>query len=501
MQPSENIGSLTDLQNRLSIDLNAFAAFVLPDIITKPFPIFYQQLWLFILQHITQLEYGGIFRLLIGLPRGHAKTTFFKLLTTYCILYRIWHFPLIVCATEDRAQDFLSDVDDMLSSSNVKKLFGDWGASKTTDNTEAKIGHFLGRNVVFKAIGAGTSIRGVATKNLRPDAILFDDAQTDKNARSPTEAKALLEWLVGTAFKLRSENTCSLLYLGNMYPENCILAMLHKNKSWYSIITGALLANGEALWEELKPRKALIEEYVHDEALGLGHIWYAEVQNDPQASKRSLLNGKEFPRWERPDNLEVIASFITIDPAGRKRTSDDTVICAHRVYKDHREPSALIVGKLNPGDTIDKALELAMRMGSTHIFVEGVAYQESLVFWADKRLKELKLDNIYKFVPIYPGKVSKLLRIRAMVGDILGGRIRVYDPKVRTLLLGQIATFKIDRTDNKDDILDCVAYGERAWKEHEIDLRGRYINPINPPKSSPRIGYSDPISKYRRRSI
>lgn len=511
MQADEDSSSITQerldaLQRRIATDLNAFAAFVLPETITKPFPDFYKQLWVFILQKITTLEYGQVFRLLIGLPRGHAKTTFFKLLTTYCILYRIWEFPLIVCATEDRAHDFLSDVDDMLSSHNVKELFGNWKASKTIDNRESKIAHFLGRDIIFKAIGAGTSIRGVATKTKRPDAILFDDAQTDKNAESPTESAALLRWLVGTAFKLRSEKHCSLLYLGNMYPENCILEMLHKNKQWYSIITGAILANGEALWEELKPKKTLIEEFVHDEALGLGHVWYAEVQNDPRASKRSLLNGQAFPLWEEDFSEPKIASFITIDPSGKKRTSDDTVLCGHIVYEEgsshYREIPSMIVGKLSPQATIDGAIEMAMEIGATHIFIEGVAYQESLVYWTDKRLKELGLLEVYKVLPIYPGKVAKLARIRSLVENILSGRVRIRSERVRAYMLGQIATFRIERTDNKDDILDCAAYGEKAWAEYEIDLRARYTSPqIENASFIPRIKCSDPISNYRRRFI
>ena len=96
--------------------------------------------------------------------------------------------------------------------------------------------------------------------------------------------------LVGTIFKAVSHRgRRTIVYVGNLYSDECILQQFRKNPHWTSLVTGAILEDGSPLWPELVSLKELKESYEHDEALGLSHIWFAEVMNDPQSILHSLL--------------------------------------------------------------------------------------------------------------------------------------------------------------------------------------------------------------------
>ena len=55
------------------------------------------------------------------------------------------------------------------------------------------------------------------------------------------------------------------------------------------MITGAILSDGTPLWKELHSLEDIMESYYHDESLGMSHIWFVEVMNDPTDSSHSIF--------------------------------------------------------------------------------------------------------------------------------------------------------------------------------------------------------------------
>ena len=490
-----------EVEHLCRTDLDFFASFCMPNVATAPFPEEYRELWIYLIAQIADLGFAEIFRLALGLPRGHAKTTLIKLLVTYAILYSLADFLLVICATEDRAMDFLSDVDDILASTNVKQIYGSWEAAKGTDTKEKKTARFMGRDIILASIGAGTSVRGLNIKNIRPDFIVFDDAQTEKNDESPTERRRLLKWIVGTAIKLRSPKRCAVIYIGNMYSEECILNQLKKSPGWISFVTGAILADGSALFPAIKPIEALIEEYQHDASLGEADTWFAEVQNDPSNKIASLIVGGNLPL--APINInpeEAIGAFLTIDPAGAKRTSDDNVIVGHTMFADDINIiSQIDNGKYNPEEVIDKAVAMAMAINATHIFVESVAYQATLKFWMDKYLEKYGLHDTIAVLPVPFTKAAKTSRIRAWLKSVYADGYYILRMEDKNKLLYQGLAFKVDRTDNVDDILDCASMGTTVLGEYKLMLIAAC--PFHIIAHSARVRNNNtPLDNLRRRS-
>ena len=457
-------------------DLSFFSRFSMPDVHEYDYPEFYLEVWLFLISTIWEVKHTlhSVFRFALGLPRGHAKTTFSKLLVAYGILFGLFDFVLIVGSAEERAQDILDDINGILSSDNVKKTFGDWNSPRAVerDTREVKIRNFLGREVILAAVGAGTSLRGINIRNRRPDFILLDDVQTKENDDSPAERERLLRWILSTLLKARSPKHCFVFYIGNMYSEQCILRQLQNNKQWTTLITGAILADGTALWERLHPLNNLLDEYEHDASMGKADIWFAEIMNDPQSVVQSL-----FPEGIIPDcpfaedaELDVQASFITIDPAGFRDESDDNVIVAHKIVSDTPMIEEIRNGQWDPETTILEAIDMAIDHRATCIGVESVAYQQTLKFWMEQYLEMYGLSNHIEVVEIKPGIASKDGRIRSWVENVLSSNYYVRGAVAKALILWQGIRYRRGVKNNKDDILDGCAFGDYMVNKHRAEL-------------------------------
>lgn len=448
---------------RGKVDINFFAALMLPAVMISPLPAFYVAIFRMLVNR-TPEQMGRILRFALGLPRGHAKTTFIKILIAWFIAYDKIKFVAIVCATEPLAEELLADVSNILGSPNAEKIYGRWSDQLTTDTKGIKKALYHGSVIILVAKGAGSSIRGINVDNKRPDLIFCDDAQTKECDDSPTESAKFRKWLVAM-FKIEAPRGDRLIiYVGNMYSDRCILYQLKTNSKWISLITGAILANGEPLWPELHSLEELYDSYLHDVELGEAEVWFAEVMNDPVAANVSLINGS-IPDCPYDFNKAIADGvFITIDPAGFYDHSDDNVIATHYVFDGKGILRDISAGKKDPEELIKTALQKAIAHGASLIGVESVAYQQTLLFWFEKYVKLWKVTGIH-IVPLKPKNRSKESRIRLFVAEVLSRNYYIHND-AKPVWLWQALKYKIGMPKNKDDILDAAAYG--------LDVRADY---------------------------
>jgi len=112
-------------------NLDFFAAILLPDIIAYNFPPIYHELFNRIgvgLQNAKQ-----ILRLAFALPRGHAKSTFIRIIVCWIILYSNAKSIIIFSASQSLARKAIADIAGILNSVNVRTVYGDW-----TENLESR---------------------------------------------------------------------------------------------------------------------------------------------------------------------------------------------------------------------------------------------------------------------------------------------------------------------------------------------------------------------------
>ena len=247
--------NIEEVYERGRVDINFFAGLCIPSVCIFTLPPFYIAVFQ-LLTNRKEEQVGKLLRFALGLPRGHAKTTFIKILITWLIVYDKTKFPLIICSNAELAELLLGDIHDILRSPNIVSIYGQWEEALSIDSADTKKAAYHGGTVSIVARGWSAGVRGLNLQNERPDLIFCDDAQTRKNDESPTERMNLLQELVGTVFKsIAPIGNRTIIYVGNMYSDECILNKFKKSKSWISMVTGAILETGDPLWPELFSRR------------------------------------------------------------------------------------------------------------------------------------------------------------------------------------------------------------------------------------------------------
>lgn len=460
--------------------LNPLAALAMPHVMEFLFPPLYVYFWGRCIKLLTQTD-TRFPKLALGIPRGHAKTMFLKLLILFIILYTKRRFILVICARADLANAVVSDVVDMLSHDNIRNLFGNWDEDLEIDRQDTKRFTFRGRTVILKGVGQGTSFRGISEKLARPDVMIFDDSQTKECASSETTALEYAQWFRGTAMKAKDPKFCFYLYVGNIYaklelaaptkrqPEGlfgCMLKNLKNSRHWESIIVGAILADGTALWEELQSLEQLLDEYQEDIEAGQEEVFLAEVMNDDEAVNTNLFDETKVPPYPFAHDVTEQASYLIIDPSLGKSTSDDQQVGHFKVIDGHTVLWEVRNMQCSAPDLVRQCIDWCLEENIPAICIENYAYQASLGQWFEAVMNpdsDLSLDGIsglagIEILLVSHGRASKNSRIKSMLKEVMGGDLIIH-PQAKAILYSEITTFNPLKTNNRDNTLDVATYG------------------------------------------
>lgn len=440
-------------------DVNMLAGLAIPTVFQFLFPPVLIAAWQLLCQLVVKV--GDFSQVALGIPRGHGKTTLLKLFVLFCILFTRKKFILVISSSAALAENIVADVMDMLNENNIIRLFGDWRIGAEVTRQDLKKFGFRGRNIIIAAIGAEGSLRGLNLKNERPDVMLFDDIQTRECADSKIQSETLERWLIGTAMKAKSPHGCLFIFAGNMYPtQYSILKKLKSNPTWIKFISGAILMDGSALWQELRSINSLLQELDSDIAMGHAEIFFSEVLNDTEAGINSRVDFAQIIDWPWSQYDMPQGKFIVVDPSSNKTGGDDVAIGYFEVYDGTPAMRQQIEENLSPGNTIRRSLLLALQTGTKVIAVESTAYQYSLLYWFGIITAELEITGI-EFVEVYTGNFSKNARITEMLKALTAGDI-VLHSSVKNAVVHQISNWNPLRKNNVDGLLDLLAYAPRV---------------------------------------
>jgi hypothetical protein len=445
-------------------NLDFLAALILTEIYDYGYPDLFHAIWQLITTEAIQPR--GKPKYALGIPRGFSKTVVLKLYVVWVILFTNRRFILVVCNTAKLAENFLSDVADMLENANIKNIFGHWYAAGEQDTLSFKKFHYRSRDIVLAALGAGSSIRGLNLKYVRPDVVIMDDMQNRDEAANPLVAKELLVWMLGTLMKACHPHRCIFIFVGNMYPfEGSILRKLKHTPEWMSFITGAILADGNSLWPEHRSLDDLLGELRSDTDMGHPEIFFSEVMNDEESGTVSGIDTSKLPM--APEHLDAVVAqggCVIIDPSLGKKKGDDLGIGAFLIYDGIPVLREVISDKMSPMETIHKATAMAIKYSIQLIVVEGGAYQATLIFWFDQIYAQMGVTGIH-VGEITTGGMQKNSRISSMLKQFLKGELLVHKT-ARSAVIYQITQWNPLKTANKDEILDLMAYVFKVMEIH-----------------------------------
>lgn len=471
------IASRGEIVKKLEEDGEFFIDFFLHEELTSPVPYFHsKEIWPLLTNTAMQ-------RVLLAIPRDHAKTTLSKLAVIWYFLFTNHRFCAYVANTNARAKDACRDIVGFLKGGNFEAVFGKVKMTKESETESLwifEIPLINGRvkTCILRAIGGNQTMRGINVDNQRPDIAVVDDLEDDDNTSSPILQKKLDKWVFGAFIKALARRK-KLIWLGNMLQKTSLLARLSLRKNWNPVVFGCLVKDAltgglRPLWPERWSMEELTDDFQEYRELGLVETWMCEMMNMPGHGVDGFtveqLNFRPIPG---PD--EILAAWLVLDPAfGENVGNDDSSITVHVLPKDG--PAMVVehrTGKMREEEIFDAMLELSYKWGAWVWGIEAVAAQRVLIPFFQLLLAGKLMSHSVEMIPLMAGKGDpKVARIKSWVGLMAKGEYAVYEGAVE--ITTQLVAYSMKKKSNEDDLIDSCAYGPQMLLNYEGLLIAAY---------------------------
>ena len=213
----------------------------------------------------------------VAAPRGFAKTTITSFgYVIHQMLFKKRHFIIVGSDTKDLAADLTGYI--LLEFMENERIRQDFGWLLSADPA---LNDFEANGVRLLARGSGQRVRGLKHKQHRPDLVILDDLENDKNVRNPRLVDAKLKWINEAVYPAIDPGG-SLFIIGTILARRSALAQIVHAKeppysTWKRRIYKAFQDDGTSLWPDLYPVPILMKQ---KEMMG-SLAFNKEKQNEP----------------------------------------------------------------------------------------------------------------------------------------------------------------------------------------------------------------------------
>jgi predicted phage terminase large subunit-like protein len=254
----------------------------------------------------------------VAAPREFAKTTITSFgYALHQICHNLRHFIIIGSDTEDLASDLTGYIYlELLYNERLRADFGEL----VRDNVA--VDDFVTANDVrLKARGRGQRLRGLKHKQWRPDLVILDDLENDKNVKNPRLVKELLDWIKNTVYP-GIDASGNLFIIGTILARRSALDIMLKGEEepwqhWRRSLYRAI-ENGDSIWPARHPLTKLLQQKKLMGSLAFNR----EKMNDPVDEEGMFREGwiRYYHPAELPDGLAVAG---WLDPSVEVKASAD----------------------------------------------------------------------------------------------------------------------------------------------------------------------------------
>jgi len=481
MNNSELNYQKSQLINRLYNDIAEFGTACFPDAFSKASPPAHKEIFDMILNTDNR-------RVLIAAPRGFAKSTIMSFLyPMYRIAFKKSNEPLfIIIVSESKTQsaNFINRIKDELNNSELfKELFGDLSESTASRWREDEVVLANGTRVVAK--GAGQSLRGLIHNNSRPNLIVIDDFESEKNAYTKEARAKNRNWITEALVPSLSDDG-RIVMIGTVISEDCFLFNAKNSTIWKVLWFTILDEDGNSIWKEKFPLSRIADIKKEFEETGRLGGFYQEYMNLPQSPDEAPFQPSYIKRHTyylkvvdginylvneaMEDNIDKfipVSLYMGIDPASSlSRTADYFVIAVMATDSDmNRYIVDLLRAKLNPADQPQAILDMYMKYKPLKTTIETVGYQEAL----RANVKRLSMENNVYIPGLERGfkpRSAKNERLLSLVPPLARGKFffrpeDIYPPQ----------EFLAFPKGKHDDVIDAIWMALSKAKPHRIKKR------------------------------
>lgn len=479
--PTESVDVDTrELKAMLRLDGEFFIEFFLADQLDMPVPEFHVEIWALLTDQEKE-------RVLLAIPRDHAKTTLAKLVVVWYWLFTSHRFAVYVSNTNPIAKGACKDIIEFLMTPNFIQVFGQINMIKASENEslwifELPIGQGRVKRCILRAVGQGQQMRGINIDNQRPDIAVVDDVEDNDNTDSEFQQKKLDKWIFGPFIKALARKK-KILWLGNMLSKGSLLARLSRSERWNPVVFGCLVTDTQTnqlqpLWPGKWTIDALKEDFKEYRDNGLIETWMCEMMNMPGHGENGFRADQIcYKPVPNPDQIE--AAWITVDPAfGLNAENDETALAVHVIPKEGSPITVSVVhGRMDEITMFNELLTLASYWNAWVWGIESIAAQRVLISLFNVLLAQRQMLGQVEMVPLMSGKGDpKIGRIRSWVAMMANDEWAISDEDIDiTTQLTEYDPKKSNSSKQHDDIIDAAAYGPMMMDSHLSLIRAKAV--------------------------
>jgi hypothetical protein len=327
-------------------------------------------------------------------PRGGAKSTSAELGVVALAARGRRKYGLYICETQDQADDHVGNVASLLESASVEAAYPELG-----ERMLGKFGHAKGWKVnrlrtasgfTLDAIGLDKAARGIKLDEQRPDFMVLDDIDGETDSSHTTEKK---KTIITRKLLPAGSHDAAVLAIQNKVSDESIFAQLADGRADFltsRILSGPIpaikgleyeqrltedgrrkwvITGGEAVWEGQSIE--ICESQMNDWGLS---AFLSEAQHDTEPPGGGMFDHLDWPaiRVTEAELPEFVRVVTWVDPAV---TSTDNSDC-QAIITDGLGVDGKIYrlwaweGRTTPLDTLQRAIRVAVRLGSEKVGVE-----------------------------------------------------------------------------------------------------------------------------------
>ena len=371
---------------------------------------------------LIQARSTEVVPVVVAAPRGFAKSTTVSFgYVLHQILFGLRHFIVLGSDTADLASDLTAYLHlELLYNERIRADFG-----SQARESQAVDDFVTTKGVRLLARGIGQRVRGIKHGQHRPDLVILDDLENDKNVKNPKLIEALLKWILETVYSAIDPKG-SLFIVGTLLDKRSALAKMVQGKDepfchWTRRLYRAIQADGTSLWPSRHPIDALLRQ---KKFMGT-NAFNKEKQNDPK-DDNGMFQEDWIKEYTEADLEPILSRLIVVgwyDPSARDSETHD--------YK------AVITVGLDPVTTLVYVLDAFIRKcsidhsikicGARHLSwiyqrfgLEDNGFQAHLLNDFARMAKE---DKIVVPVCGYTSDIAKSARVGSLSPHIENGRI------------------------------------------------------------------------------
>lgn len=438
-------------------------------------------------------------RIAWSVPRSHAKSTYLSnMYPLYNICYSIRQFIVIVSETQDGAKLFADYVNNQLKHNHkLRQDFGELMDENNRGNVKDNAEKFVTKNNIMVAIGSTQKqLRGMKFLNARPDLIILDDLESEKNTNTPELRQKNLTWYTKVINPLGDPQRTAFIYMGTLVNPNGLLPYVMQRADFNSKRYSAIVKppKRQDLWEEYERiyrdledpnRKESAEQFyfankeVMDE--GIEVLWesrmpyYKLIQEKCNVGTRAFnseylnLPYSDEDAIFRPENFTYYDDADLLDDRGRMIPLDlygfwDVAITGKGDYnaiitmgRDRRTGIFYVIdayaGKINMHEALKMAEQKILEYRHHTFGVETIQAQWSM--YQQLRANLSKRSYFATRLKSVQPRTKKEVRIEALEPLIEAGQIRF--KRQHRLLLEQLELFpQAEHDDLPDALASCV---------------------------------------------